>query len=108
MHQRQVEGNFCEKTLGGLWSQSEHPLHLNILKLRATKFAIPAFSIYKNHLAVHVQMYNQAALAYLVKMRETRNLIIIQEAKEPWKFCLENQIASTAEYLPKIKNLSSE
>ena len=62
-------------------------------------------------------MDNQAALTYLVKKGRTRNLLIIQEAKEIWEFCLANQITLTAEYLPgtlnnrtsrEIKNSSSE
>ena len=39
----------------------------------------------------------QAALAYLVKMEGTRNILMIQEAREIWEFCLSNQIKPTAE-----------
>ena len=42
----------------------------------------------KKDLVVHVQMGNQAALAYLVKMKRTRNLLMIKEAKKKWEFCL--------------------
>ena len=70
------------------------------------------FCRYKKDLAVHVQMDNQAALAYLVKMGGTRNLLMIQEAKEIWEFCLANQITLTAEYLAgtsrEMKNSSSK
>ena len=45
-------------------------------------------------------MDNQAALAYLVDIRWTRQLLINQEAKEIWEFCLAHQITTTAEYLP--------
>ena len=44
-------------------------------------------------------MNNQAALAYLVKMGQKRNMLMIQEAKEIWEFCLANQVTLTAEYL---------
>ena len=74
-------GAFCQKTsMGGVWSQQA--LHINILELRAAKFVILIFCRYKKDLAVHVQMDNQAALAYLVKMGGTRNLLIIQKTKE--------------------------
>ena len=63
---------------------------INILELRAEKFATLTFCRYKKGLAVHVQMGNEAALAYLVKMGRTRNLLMIQEAKEIWEFCLGN------------------
>ena len=57
-------------------------LQINILKLRATKFVLFTSCRYKKDLAVHVKMDNQAALAYLVKIEGTRNLLMIQEAKE--------------------------
>ena len=63
------------------------------------KFAILTFCRYKKDLPVLVQMGNQAALAYLVKMGGTRNLLMIQEPKEIWEFCLANQITLTAENL---------
>ena len=49
-------------------------------------------------------MDNQATLTYLVKMGGTRNLLMIQEAKEMWEFCLANQITLTEKYLPTISN----
>ena len=67
--------------------------------MRVAKFAIFTFCRFKKDLAVHLQMENQAALTYLVTMRGTRNLLIIQEAKETWAFYLANQITVTAEYL---------
>ena len=104
-----VWGIFCQKTsIGGLWSQSEQALHINILEPRAAKFAVLTFCRYKKDLAVHVEIDNQAALAYLVKMGGTRNLLLIQEAKEIWKFCLANQITLTAEYLPGTLNTSAD
>ena len=58
--------------------------------MRVAKFAIFTFCRFKKDLAVHLQMENQAALTYLVTMRGTRNLLIIQEAKETWAFYLAN------------------
>ena len=49
-------------------------------------------------------MDNKAALAYLLKMGGTRNLLMIQEAKKIWEFCLANQITLTAEYLSRTLN----
>ena len=42
---------------------------------------------------------HQAPLAYLVKLEDTRNILMIQEAKDIWEFCLSNHITLTAEYL---------
>ena len=49
-------------------------------------------------------MDNQAALAYLVNIGWTRKLLMNQEAKEIWEFCLAHRITTTAEYLPGIVN----
>ena len=62
----------------------------------------------KKDLAVHVQMDSQATLAYLVKMKRTRNLLMIKEAKKTWAFCLANQITLNAEYLPGTLNTRAE
>ena len=53
-------------------------------------------------------MHNQAALAYLVKMGGTKNLSMIQEAKEIWEFCSFDQITLTAEYLPGTLNTRAD
>ena len=52
-------GGGCQKTsTGGVWSQAEQTLHINILELRAAKFAILTFCRYVKDLAVHVRMDN--------------------------------------------------
>ena len=47
-----------------------------------------------------MKMVNKVVLAYWVKIGGTGNLLMIQEAKEIWEFCLANQITLTAKYLP--------
>ena len=47
------------------WSQAEQALDTNIVELRPAKFMIFTFSRYKKDLVAHVQMENQAVLAYL-------------------------------------------
>ena len=102
-------GAFCQRTLiGGVWSQAEQAVHINIPELRGVKLAILIFYRYKKDVAVHVQMDNKAALAYLVKMGGTRNLLMIQEAKKIWEFCLASQITLTAEYPPRTLNTRAD
>ena len=74
---------FCLKiSIGGVLSQVEQALHINILEPRAAKLAIITFCRYQKDLAVHVQMDNQETIGYLVKMGGTRNLPMVQETKE--------------------------
>ena len=51
---------------------------------------------------------DEAALAYLVKIEGTRNILMIQEAKDIWEFCLSNHITLTAEYLLGILNTRAD
>ena len=53
-------------------------------------------------------MDSRAALAYVVKIGGTRNLLMIQEAKETLEFCLANQITLIAEYLPGTLNTRAD
>ena len=99
-----VWGSFSQKSSIAVWSQAEQAVHINILQLRAAKFVILTFCRSKKNLAFHVQMDYQA-LAYLVKMGGTRNLLMIQEAKEIWEFGLANQ---TTQYLPATLNTRAD
>ena len=60
------------------------------------KFARLTFCIYKKEQTVLVQMDKQAALAYLVKMRDTITLLMLQKVKQMWEFYLTNQITFTS------------
>ena len=60
------------------------------------KFMRLTFCIYKKDQTVLVQMDKQAALAYLVKMRDTITLLMLQEVKQMWEFYLTNQITFTS------------
>ena len=73
---------FLSEDINRSMLSAEQALHVNILELRGAKFAILTFCRYKKNLVVHVQMENQVALPYLVKMGGTRNLLMIQEAME--------------------------
>lgn len=69
-----------------MWSKAEQALHINVLKLKATIFLSRLFADTKGMVAVHVQMNNQAALVYLSKTSETKDLLMIQEEKKYGNF----------------------
>ena len=63
-------GAFCQghKT-GGQWTLPEKKDHINILELRAAKYAILTFTrLYPTAKTIHIKMDNIAALPYLVKI----------------------------------------
>ena len=59
---------------GGKWSQQERESHINILELKAAKFAVMIYTQKFPHLKYEpIRIDNMTALSYLVKMGGTRN-----------------------------------
>ena len=103
-------GAFCQghKT-GGQWTLPEKKDHINILELRAAKYAILAFTrLYPTAKTIHIKMDNIVALSYLVKMGGTRNQLLVQISKEIWEYLLDKGITITAEYLPGALNREAD
>ena len=77
-------GAFCQghKT-GGQWALPKKKDHINILELRAAKYAILTFThLYPTAKTIRIKMDNITALSYLVKMGGTRNQLLVQISKE--------------------------
>ena len=69
------------------WSQAEQALDTNIVELRPAKFMIFTFSRYKKDLVAHVRMEKKSSISLFGNNGGTRNLLMIQEAKEIWELC---------------------
>ena len=69
---------------GGMWFVQEMKYHINILVLLAVKLAVQTFSKTLKHKAIHLQVDNMVALTYLLKMGDTKNLKLVQLAKDIW------------------------
>ena len=103
-------GAFCQghKT-GGQWTLPEKKDHINILELKAAKYAILTFTrLYPTARTIHIKMDNIVALSYLVKMGGTRNQLLVQISKEIWEYLLDKGITITAEYLPGALNREAD
>ena len=84
---------------------SEKKDHINILGLRAAKYAILSFTrLYPTAKKINIKMHNIVALSYLVKMEGTQTQFLIQISKEIWEYLLDKGITITAEYLPGASN----
>ena len=71
-----------------MWSGQEMKYHINVLELLAIKLARQTFSKTLKHKAINLQVGNMVALAYLLKMVGTKNLKLVELAKEIWVlFC---------------------
>ena len=93
---------------GGMWSAQEMKNHINVLELLAIKLAIQTFSKTLKHKAIHLQVDNMVALTYLLKMRGSQNLKLVQLTKEIWGHLLQCGITLTAEYLPSKLNVTAD
>ena len=105
------------QSAGGPWSQEERREHINLLELKAAHMTVLIFAGRLKPESVHLQMGNQAALAYTRKMGKdgtgvgggTVNQRINQVSKELWKFLIGNGITITVEYLPgKLNTLADK
>ena len=95
-------GAFCQghKT-GGQCKLSEKKDHINILELRAAKFAILTFTrLYPTAKTIHIKMDKNVVFSYLVKLGGTRNQLLVQISKKIWEYLLDKGITIIAEYLP--------
>ena len=91
-----------------MWSAQEMKNHINILELLAIKLAIQTFSKTLKHKAIHLQVDNMVALTYLLNMGGTKNLKLVQLAKEIWNHLLQCGITFIAEYLPSKLNVTAD
>ena len=92
----------------GAWSEEESQQHINVLELRAAKFAVMAFTKHRSHSHVHLRMDNVTAVAYVNKKGGTRSSLVLQETKEIWQYCLAKKITLTAEHLPGRLNMEAD
>ena len=95
-------GTYCQgQKTGGPWTSQEKKDHINVLELRAVKYAILTFSrLHPKAQSIHIQMDSIVALSYLAKMGGTRNKSLTVLSKEIWDYLLSKEITITAEYLP--------
>ena len=99
-------GGVCQgKYTRGIWTREEFSsLHINALELKATCFAVRAFTVNQRHLHVHLRKDNRTAVAYLLKMGGDAIPFIARDSPGTVGLCLNKQITVTAEYLPEDLN----
>ena len=89
----------------GSWTLLESKYHINVLELKAAKFAILTFTrMYPSVQSIHLQMDHIVALSYLVKVGVTQNKVLSDLSKEIWDYLLAKRITITTEYLPGALN----
>ena len=102
MYQRQAGVFFSEDMNIGKWSAVEQELHIDILE-RSKICNTHILQIQKGSSSPCANGQSNS-IGLFSTNGDTRNLLMIQEAKEIWEFCEADQIKLTAEYLPGILN----
>ena len=97
-------------TTGGPWYMEERKSYINVLEVKAAKFAIMSFTLNeRDAISVHIRMDNMTALSYLMKMggRCTKNQKLTAISKKIWQYLLKRKITIT-EYLPGSMNVQAD
>jgi len=88
---------------GGLWSEQERTLHINLLELMGGAFAVKTFA--RNRQDVHICLrMDKTAIFYINRMGGTRSSNLSQAACELWQWCLQRGITLSAEHIPGSSN----
>ena len=78
--------------IGGRWSEIERGKHINALELKATLFALKAFS--EKIVGKHIKVLtgNSTAASYINNMGGTKSELCNSISKEIWSWCIEKNI----------------
>ena len=79
--------------------EREH--YINYLELLAATFAVKAFTKDQEDIHVHLRMDNRTAVFYVNHMGGTHSPTM---STQLWRWCLEKNLALSAEYLPEVDN----
>jgi len=93
---------------GGQWTKSENKLHINEQEMIAALLAIKTFTRGTSIDSIHLQIDNQAALAYIANQGGTKSLKLLKIAKETWTYLKSKNISITTEWLPTELNKEAD
>ena len=93
---------------GRKWSKKEENLHINVLELIAVKFVILKFTKGQPNIAIHLQIDNNTALSYLLKMVGTHSRKLLHISKSIWSYFLSKKNVMSEEYLSSALNVHAD
>ena len=83
----------------------ESKCFINVLELKAAKFAILTFTrMHASVQSIHLWLNNVAALSYLIKTGGTHNKVLSDISRKIWDYLPGKGITITVEYLPSALN----
>ena len=94
--------------VGGLWSETEIDLHINVKEMIAVLYALRTFTRQLKKCHVRVLSDNTTTVFVLNKMGTTRSKECNEMAREIWKFCREHSIFITCAHIPGKENIIAD
>ena len=91
----------------GSWSQQEQSLHINILEMRAIRYALIRFNLPTDSVIL-VNSDNSTVVAYVNKQGGTRSVTLMEETYLLFHLLQEKQWFLRASYLPGARNVIAD
>ena len=93
--------------IGGKWLEEELD-HINVLELKAVKFALYSYCKERHFQHIQVMCDNKTAIAYINNMGGTKSVSCDTVATEIWNFCMRTGTWISAAHIPGIENIVAD
>ena len=101
-------GTDLYSTVGGRWSVSELPLHINTLELHAAKLCLFSLAAGLSNLHIHILLDNTTAISYNNHMGGTHSQICNDVTNLIWSWCKDKGIWLSAAHTPGHENFIAD
>ena len=99
--------NFKGKTTGGRWIQNESMQHINILELRAVKFALKSLCQNIRNVHISARCDNSTAVAY-INNQGGSIVSLLKETQEIWLWCHDRNIHISSVHIAGKANVTAD
>ena len=99
--------NLNGKTTGGRWLESESAQHINILELRAVKFALQSLSKNLSNIHICIRSHNSTAVSY-INNQDGSIVSILKETQAIWLWCNSRNIFISSVHIAEKNNIATD
>jgi len=102
-------GSYCQgRSTRGFWTDTEKTYHINVLELRAARFALMCWTKDLSNAEILIRMDNSTAIAYINKMGGQHSPQLNDEAQHFWHFCEAKRLWVFASYIKSSDNVAAD
>ncbi|XP_070517424.1 uncharacterized protein [Cardiocondyla obscurior] len=92
----------------GWWSPEDKSLHINVLELKGSFFALQCFAAHCHDCYILLRIDNTTAISYINRFGSVQHLILSDIARDIWKWCEARNIFLFASYIASIDNVIAD